>query len=102
MKILVLVASVAFAMMATLEVHAQGGVPGGISHGFYEGNRRAGPIGAVVGGAVGGVIGGVEGVLGVNQHYYAEDYEDLRPEPAPRIYRHRKHARHAHHHYSRR
>src|SRR5665811_1134936 len=72
-----------------LAAQAQG-VPGGAAHGFNEGNRIAGPVGAVVGTAVGGVIGSVEGVLGINQRYYAEYPE----QPYYRTYRH--HRRHIH------
>ena len=78
----------AFAMPVALQAQ---GVPGGAAHGFHEGNRIAGPVGAVVGTAVGGAIGGVEGVLGVDQRYYAEY-------PVNPHYRyHRHHVRHRHH-----
>jgi len=93
-KLLIGVACLAaFAM--PVAVQAQG-VPGGATHGFNEGNRIAGPVGAVVGTAVGGVIGGAEGVLGINQRYYAEYPE----QPYYRTYRH--HRRHIHYRHHRR
>ena len=90
MKLLVGSACIA-ALALPLAAQAQG-VPGGAVHGFHEGNRIAGPVGAVVGTAVGGVIGGVEGVLGINQRYYAEYPE----QPHYVTYRHH---RRRHHHY---
>jgi hypothetical protein len=91
MKIKIL-AGVACLAAFVMPVAAQAqGVPGGAAHGFHEGNRIAGPVGAVVGTAVGGTIGGVEGVLGVDQRYYAE----YPVHPHHRYYRH--HARYRHH-----
>lgn len=91
MKIKIL-AGVACLAAFAMPVAAQAqGVPGGAAHGFHEGNRIAGPVGAVVGTAVGGTIGGVEGVLGVDQRYYAE----YPVHPHHRYYRH--HVRYRHH-----
>ena len=91
MKVKVLIGVACLAAFAMpVAVQAQG-VPGGAAHGFNEGNRIAGPVGAVVGTAVGGVIGGVEGVLGINQRYYAE-YPDH-----PHYRSHLHHYRRVHH-----
>jgi hypothetical protein len=91
MKIKIL-AGVACLAAFVMPVAAQAqGVPGGAAHGFHEGNRIAGPVGAVVGTAVGGTIGGVEGVLGIDQRYYAE----YPVHPHHRYYRH--HVRYRHH-----
>jgi hypothetical protein len=99
-KIRVAIVSTVFAVLVATAAHAQG-VPGGAAHGFYEGNRRAGPVGAVVGGAVGGVIGGFEGVLGINHNYNASNYnagnEEFVEAPPPRVYRHKRFARHSRH-----
>jgi hypothetical protein len=96
-KIRVAIVSTVFAVLTAAAAHAQG-IPGGAAHGFYEGNRRAGPVGAVVGGAVGGVIGGVEGVLGINHNYASQEgTTEFVEAPPPRVYRHRRHVRQAHH-----
>ena len=82
-KIRLLLAAGAFALLASsISAQAQGIIGGG-EHGARVGNRAAGPVGAVVGGVVGGVtggvVGGVRGVVGVpHRGYYRRHHRHHR------------------------